>query len=498
MKKLKYISAVLSIFTALNIICQVQCFAIAAAYDAREEKIVTPVSDQGDTTLCWAYASVSAAEASLLKSNLAEEESLLKTFLSPTQIGYACNTRGADPLNNTSGYSSGKDYRYTEGNSSYVPALLSQWCGPVGKGLADNCNGWENAQYIMVESAAIDGEKLSESEEARLKVKEAILKYGAVTFSYNNARETYYYNPLNETGSKSYPHACTIIGWDDNISADKFLPGGASQNGGWLVKNSYSSLPYFYLSYDNTSSNIYGFAFSEKDRYDRNYFYDSDTADFGLGSLLKPKCTANIFSSKGGEKGQKEYVAAVNAGIVGKNTEIRVSVYKNLSDNKNPESGTLAAEEEFYAEHSGYYTIELSSPVLIEKGESFSVVAQIVKGDSYIKLTQNSGKSFIRRNNSWNESAAPRIKAYTKVVSETVEIFDRTVWVSPENEGGEFVLAAYIGNYLKDLRVYSIGNGKGRRFEIPKEWEKGVQIKGLFWRSFENITPIYKDEKSRK
>ena len=58
-------------------------------------------------------------------------------------------------------------------------------------------------------------------------------------------RETLYYNPKNEQGSTISPHACTIIGWDDNIPSDKFVPNGATQKGGWLVKNSYKSLEYF-------------------------------------------------------------------------------------------------------------------------------------------------------------------------------------------------------------------------------------------------------------
>ena len=66
-------------------------------------------------------------------------------------------------------------------------------------------------------------------------MKRAIVKYGAVTFSYNNAREAERYNPNNDKSGQ--PHACTVIGWDDTLSAESFVPGGAKLNGGWLVKN---------------------------------------------------------------------------------------------------------------------------------------------------------------------------------------------------------------------------------------------------------------------
>lgn len=255
MKNLKTIFlAVLLTFTACNAVCAVPAEQLSK-YDSRDYGLITPVADQGDTTLCWAYSAISAAEASILKSGLAKDNSI--QLLSPRQVGYARNNRDPDPLGNTSAVSTGKDYRYTEGNSSYAPALFSQWCGPVAANEADNCDGWTSAKYKFTQSVALDGTNLKDDENARLEIKKAIVKYGAVTFSYNNAREVYYYNPSNESGTASYPHACTVIGWDDSISAENFVPSGASQNGGWLVKNSYNSLPYFYLSYDNSSSNIY-------------------------------------------------------------------------------------------------------------------------------------------------------------------------------------------------------------------------------------------------
>ena len=39
-------------------------------YDGRDYGVVTPVKDQGTTNLCWAYSSVAAAEASILKSGI--------------------------------------------------------------------------------------------------------------------------------------------------------------------------------------------------------------------------------------------------------------------------------------------------------------------------------------------------------------------------------------------------------------------------------------------
>ena len=95
---------------------------------------------------------------------------------------------------------------------------------------AYNVNGWSNAAYKLESAISVDGKNLNKDAAAREKMKRAIVKYGAVTFSYNNVREAYYYNPSEESGSS--PHACTIIGWDDTIPAENFYPSKTTTDGG--------------------------------------------------------------------------------------------------------------------------------------------------------------------------------------------------------------------------------------------------------------------------
>lgn len=463
-------------------------------YDGRDYGIITPVRDQGDTNLCWAYSATSAAEAYLLKYALADTKTS-GAVLSPTQLGYACHNRGADPLGNTSGFSSGKDYRKSEGSSAYAQAAFSQWFAPVAADMTDNSDGWINSKYRLTESVTLNLCDVKNSEEARREMKEAIVKYGAVTFSYNNSRETYYYNPSNEQGSSSYPHACTVIGWDDTIPGSSFLPGGASQDGGWLVKNSYNSLPYFYLSYDNSSSNIYAFAFASKERYDYNYFYDSDISDFGLGSLLKPKCVSNIFEAKNGAEGKKEFVSAVNVGIDGENAVIAVDIYTDIKDESDPTSGNLSASKTLTVKYPGYYTLEFENPVYVKKGSRFSVVAQLSGNDgAYFKLTENVGKSLIKRGGSWNtESPSPRVKAYTKVMDKKAFVCDDEVWLDAgKSENGVFLLGYYGNKKISDAESFEVSGGKVYRFKISKDWKrtKNSSLKGMLWESYETMIPL--------
>ena len=72
-------------------------------FDSRDYGIVTPVRDQGDTSLCWAYSTASASETSILRSGIDKSVDKSSLSLSPQQIGYARHNRGSDPLNNTTG-----------------------------------------------------------------------------------------------------------------------------------------------------------------------------------------------------------------------------------------------------------------------------------------------------------------------------------------------------------------------------------------------------------
>jgi len=489
---------VLTIFISYTNVCasEIETLASATSYDGRNAAIITPVRDQGDSSLCWAYAAISAAEASILKSGVAPGKTENTLSLSPLQLGYARHNRGADPLGNTDGESTGEDWYYGSGNSSYAPALFSQWCGPVADDLPATCNGWENASFLLKDSVSFDGSNLKNDSDARFELKKAILQYGAVTFSYNNVRESYYYNPASETGGGSYPHACTIIGWDDTIPASSFLPGAATQNGGWLIKNSYSSLPYFYLSYDNVSSNVYAFSFTDKKEYDYNYFYDSDTLDFGLGALLRPRRAANIFEAKKGERTKREYVSGTNIGIEGKNTTLTVRIYQDIQDPSNPLSGDLAATEEVYLENAGYYTVSFSEPVFIEEGSMFSVVAEISDGEnSYFKITQNQGESFFNQNGSWmSVPYATRIKAYTKLIEEKIYFTDTSAHLeTDENDDGIFIMGYYNKNKIEDLCLFAVKASETYSFDIPGKWKKAdsCQIKGFLWKSISSIIPIF-------
>lgn len=239
-------------------------------YNSCDYDIVTPNLDQGNTNICWAYATASASETSVLKDKLDSNTKDTLRF-SPTQIAYRTHNREADPLGNTVGVDSNDKWDVT-GSSYNTFLMLSQWCAPVAGNVSAKADAYENNLYRLLDAEQID---LYETGAYRIaEIKKAIAKYGAITGSYFNAREESYYNTKGET-SDGISHAMTIVGWDDTIPASIFRPKTASQNGGWIIKNSYNSLPYFYLSYDSAIGNTCGFKYANKSEFDFNYFYDN-------------------------------------------------------------------------------------------------------------------------------------------------------------------------------------------------------------------------------
>ena len=402
-------------------------------YDGRDDGIVTPVKDQGDTNLCWAYSSIAAAESSILKSGIDPTVTKDTLSLNPMAAAYRVFKRESDPLGNTDGDWQSVNYLTQSGDPLKIAKLYSMWWAPVS-GNVVTTNPYENPSYRF-ENAIYIPENKSNPEEYIRSIKKAIAKYGAVTFQYNNARETLYYNPKNEQGSTISPHACTIIGWDDNIPSDKFVPNGATQKGGWLVKNSYKSLEYFWLSYDNTSSCSYAFSFAPKDKYDFNYYYDGSMDDF---PLRKDKSVANVFKAKKSDDLKDEYIKAVNVAIGGENVTAKVEIYKNVDypyggqDNVPVSGGYLTNTTTAYFENSGYVTIELNQPVKIEKDQWFSAIVSVSNenGDAKIMTSYKNGRemSYINNGSGWTQlkNYVGRIKVYTKlenkVENPTIEV----------------------------------------------------------------------------
>ncbi len=464
-------------------------------YDGRDYGIVTPVKDQGTTNLCWAYSSVAAAEASILKSGIDPTATKDSLSLNPTAVAYRVFRRTADPLGNTGGEQKSGDFTQATGNPLYVAKLFSMWWAPVA-GSQASADPYENPSYRF-ENAYYIPDNRSDPDAYIAAVKEAVATYGAVTFQYNNMRETAYYNPKFEGGGGSSPHACTVVGWDDTIPASLFQPGGATRNGGWLIKNSYNSLEYFWLSYDNTSSSVYAFTFAPKEKYDFNYYYDGNLDDF---SLRKDKYVANVFrAQKGGENGKSEYIKAVNVGVSGENVTVEVEVFKNLDYPFGGQSdvpisgGVSAAKKTITSSHGGYLTVELDSPVKVENGEWFSVIVRVSnpENDAKIVTAYKDVKTLSYANGGYGWSSlgnfVGRIKAYTSLEEDAPTLPDFKVASAFLSLGESIALNFRVRKDVCDAyeNIYAIVECDGDKRRINGVTDESGRLRFLY----DNLTP---------
>lgn len=410
-------------------------------YDPRDE--LTPVQDQGDTNLCWAYSTINASEASILKHKIGSKDTLR---LNPKALAYRKYVRNADPLGNNAQYidTNQGNWLYNSGVISQTPSLLSMWQGPVD-GDKPAIDVYTNSLYRLESANLISS--YATDEDRILEIKNAIAEYGAVTAScYYDGGSKQYYN--DKAVTNGIPHAITLVGWDDTLDKSLFEPGTVTRNGGWLVKNSYNDNPYFYLTYDSkiAATTAWSFTYQKKEVYDYNYYYDNSVDDF---SLRKTKSAANVYQAKKETEDEDEYIEAVNVGFFGNDVDVKVKIYTDLPGwgQTSVERGTLKANKKEHFKYGGYQTIRLDEPVKVSLNSYFSIVCEVsnANNDAIISLTQSDSKKPSFENRSYgydyilNGVYVARIKAYTKCkkkegMTEHVHTFDDPTYVFSEDD----------------------------------------------------------------
>ena len=202
---------------------------------------------------------------------------------------------------------------------------------------------------------------------------------------------------------ESANHAVTIVGWDDNYDASNFTAEHQpSQNGAWIVKNSWGSddndFPnkmnwgvdgsgYFYLSYyDQSIVSAETFDYdiesidSEKESYYNNtYDYLPTSTSFNETSTDKIS-TANVFAAEGDQT-----VRTLACETTLPNTTVTYELYKLNENHTGPTDGTKVAEITETYEYGGFHRVDLTEEqqLKVPQDSTFSVVVTQKSGDTY-------------------------------------------------------------------------------------------------------------------
>lgn len=284
---------------------------------------VTPVRNQGNLGLCWAFSSAGVAESHLLKKSDTSYTSNAQ-LIAERQLDYATASDAINDYNNeyvsfidrslgsggnfyissvvmASGvslfdYNSFKSYNDSDKSRMELPEVLS-----YNKSLYE-LNSSVNLPLLnlRVSTGSLSTDEVNFKENYLNEVKQYIMDNGALYVSTYMDNGCYYTDSsLNNTVIDVYNcsmnegHAMQIIGWDDDkeysycadTTAHKSNTSGCSKivrgKGVWILKNSWgSTMPNPYLAYDSnytTISTIEDMVPSEEKNWDNNYILGSES-----------------------------------------------------------------------------------------------------------------------------------------------------------------------------------------------------------------------------
>lgn len=368
----------------------------------------TPVKNQGVNGVCWAFATMAAAEANLLLGGGEWEN---PPDLSETHMIYSCSKYGAS-ANDVSNAEQGYNSRPRDGGNIYYAAAYLMRGTTLGGTLEEAsdpyCYADKTLPYRAVETTkALGAERayivenipiivddkderydtasggfVSETEE----IKRAILSYGAVVTSicwlsssnyYNSATGAYYVPAMRDAD-----HAISIVGWDDNYSASSFrqTPPG---DGAWLIKNSWGTgadagidgSGYYWVSYYDGRIGEWTYAIdgvtpfrAETIVHEYDYRVDG-TASGAISYIIAfPRETAS------------ERLDAVKV-LLNSAAELRISVCPDYTPGlADPLTGNhFLTKQTNRIGKPGFYTIPLTEPELIT-GDCFAVRLELLSG----------------------------------------------------------------------------------------------------------------------
>lgn len=377
---------------------EVEVYADIPTHYELDKNLFPDVRNQNPYGTCWAFAALGLSEFDLIKRGLANKS----IDLSELQLAYYVYNSALDSLGGTEGdqskyYNGSTSYSYLNRGGTYEYAVrrLSQWSGAVNESdvpynttTINNVleNGLSDEYAYSKDVAHLENAYVMSLKNNSNDVKRAIMSNGAVGVQYyhsdnyllwNSDKQLWTYYDPNTTGGG---HNVMIVGWDDNFSKDNFVGDKPTNNGAWLIRNSWGfQQSYFWMSYENNSllDAAWAFDMNTADNYDNNYQLDGGVNSFNVtNNICAYKTYSNVFTVPNKDGISSETLKAVSLSFThAADVNYKIEVYTDLKT-KNPYSGTKQekATTEDSTTYAGLYTIELNDTVELKPGSSFAVV----------------------------------------------------------------------------------------------------------------------------
>lgn len=450
-KILKYLLTIIIIVCSSIIVCQAKSIIpdistlsnvdinLPSKYDLRNVNGVnytTPLKDQENLGLCWAFAGTTAFESYLKKSGYVDNDfnewyspyqvdALLSEDAKRPKINYVSNLLGNHKL----GAENETESAFRAFTTAYSPVLQSKFTRDF------YFNRYESVSNNLFSSSDIYNERNSEYYVSDFDIlnnvnnisknnviKYYISNYGGVIIGTvapaiycNNYYEDCYYEALQKD-SAAYGHVMTIIGWDDSKNS-------------WILQNSWgkSFLPYVYLSYDSYIQSVAGIKNIDKIDFDNRYY----------GTNANNLSNSDFYSIHdfGKISDNDEMITSILVEIASAGN---YSLY--ISTNGNDENYELVST--FTSSFEGRKTIDLENQKITLKSDKFKVKLEYNGNDNYYLSTND-------------------IYVYTKDIKQTT---DKKIYI---NDMGD--ITTVFQNVYVNFKALNISNSSDINFKFYDE-----------------------------
>ena len=230
----------------------------------------TVIKNQGSTYSCWTFAGLSSLETNLALANYKKGLNTSKVYdFSERHMEYSTSRTFASGVINEKGYNrrvgSGGNWYFAQSYLTNGIGAISEEDMPFKNSESQiNISEIQNKTvisqvYDTIEFADYNSQTDDAKEEIMNQIKEHIQNYGSVFASVhgNSASQSGFSCYNNKTGAKycnnstshKIDHAVSIIGWDDNYDLNNFENNSRpSQNGAWIIRNSWGEKIEYNLS----------------------------------------------------------------------------------------------------------------------------------------------------------------------------------------------------------------------------------------------------------
>ena len=274
-------------------------------------------------------------------------------------------------------------------------------------------------------------------------VKSWILTHGSACVSINSNSEYCNENTIYCYEKNVTNHEVSVIGWDDNFSADSFVK-KADRNGAWLVKNSWGTdvgdKGFFWVSYaDKSENNFYGLTVKNRNKFNDVYSHcgimaqNDETINNGF-------TVANVYRFENNEQ-----ISAVGVWLLyGKGdsqVRIRVYSYNDGSNDRIITAGSSALVDYTYEfDRCGYHTVELPEKPFVKAGKKYVIaLTYTATGGSVIIPSEKAGSENSSLHDNYFASYA--LKSGESYYT-TAKNLSGASWTDSVNDYGNFYINA--------------------------------------------------------